>query len=260
MDSTARPGPLTGRVAIVTGAAGALGAAFARGLAAEGAAVVVADVDRDAGAAVAEDVTASGGSARFVHTDIASEESAQGCIEATVGEFGRIDILVNNAALLSEAFRRPFEEFSARDWSRMLEVNVTGTAMMMKAGLPHMRAAGRGSIVNVASSTVFNGTRNLAPYIASKGGVIALSRAAAREFGASGIRVNVVTPGLVDTRADRGDPSGAVVGQETSIAGRCIPRAEVPDDLVGAVVFLASDGSAFITGQTINVDGGFNLH
>ncbi|SDG05318.1 NAD(P)-dependent dehydrogenase, short-chain alcohol dehydrogenase family [Lentzea fradiae] len=251
--------PLAGRTVIVTGGAGGLGRAFSRGLVEAGAHVAVADLDVGRARAVAADIDPDAGVVDGFALDVSEEDSVRDCVAAVAERWGRIDVVVNNAAFLSEAHRRPLETFSVDDWMTTLKVNVLGPALMVRETLPWLARQG-GSVVNIGSSTVLNGARNLAPYISSKGGVNAFTKAAARELGARGIRVNVVHPGFVDVRPVNDPPAEELPGHQAAIAARCIPRPELPADLVGAVVFLASDASSFITGQTINVDGGVNLH
>lgn len=252
-------GALADRVVIVTGGAGGLGRAFSAALAARGAAVAVADLDQRRAAEIAGEITAAGHEAAAFALDVADPASVAACVDGVGDRFGRIDVLVNNAALLSEAHRRPLETFTVDEWLTTMAVNVVGPASMITACLPWLTRRG-GSVVNIISSTVFNGARNLAPYIASKGGLLGLTKAAARELGERGVRVNAVAPGFVDNRPVPDPPAAELPAHAAAIAGRCLPRAEVPADLVGAVAFLASDDAAFITGQTINVDGGVNLH
>jgi len=251
--------PLAGKVAIVTGGAGGLGRAFGRGLVEAGARVALADIDTERARSVAASISEDTGVVDGFALDVADENSVRACVAAVAGRWGRIDVLVNNAAFLSEAQRRPLETFSVEDWTKTLAVNTIGPALMVREALPWLSERG-GSVVNIGSSSVLNGVRNLAPYVASKGALVAFTKVAARELGERRIRVNVVHPGFVDVRPVPDPPAEELPMHQAAIRARCIPRPEVPADLVGAVVFLASDSSAFITGQTINVDGGVNLH
>jgi NAD(P)-dependent dehydrogenase (short-subunit alcohol dehydrogenase family) len=252
---------LESKVVIVTGAARNIGREYALGLAAEGASVVVADV-RDPGATV-RDIESKGGQALGVSVDIADEASVTTMTAATMDRFGRIDGIVNNAALYGDVEQGPLEALSTETWDRTFAVNTRGTFLCMKAVFPIMREQGEGSIVNVSSATVWNGTPYAANYVSSKAALIGLTRSAAREGGPAGIRVNAITPGFTMSDASKeilqrtgmGDAAADAVRQGTALG-----RLGQPSDLVGTVLFLISDDSAFVTGQTINVDGGSHLH
>jgi NAD(P)-dependent dehydrogenase (short-subunit alcohol dehydrogenase family) len=234
------------RTVVVTGAAGGLGRAFACGFAREGARVVAADLDV---AGAEETARLCGGESAVV--DVTSEES----VRDLAARLGRVDVLVNNAAIYAGLERRPFWELDATEWDRVLAVNLKGPWLCAKVCLPAMPAGG--AIVNVASATVFSGSPLFAHYVASKGGLIALTRTMARELGGRGIRVNAVAPGFTLTEASRGLMPGAA---SYAVGRGAIERAAVADDVVGAVLFLASDASRFVTGQTLVVDGGRVLH
>jgi NAD(P)-dependent dehydrogenase (short-subunit alcohol dehydrogenase family) len=180
-------------------------------------------------------------------------------IARTVERFGRLDVLVNNAALYAALMpKRPFEELEPADWDRVLAVNVKGLFLCARAALPHLRASGQGRIINISSGTVFSGSPGFLHYVTSKGAVVAFTRALAREVGRHGITVNAIAPGLTASEtALAAYPPGEM---EERAASRAIKRVQVPEDLVGAVVFLASDAAAFITGQTLVVDGGNAMH
>ena len=250
---------LEGRVAIVTGAAQGLGAGFAKSLAGEGAAVVIADID-DGGAAIA-DILAAHPDARLldVPTDVSDEAACQALVAKTEGHFGGLDILVNNA---KGRFRyAPFEELSAQDWDAMFRVTVRGSFLCVKAAAPGMRARSYGKIINLASGTVFKGAPGMLHYVTAKGALVAMSRSMSRELGPDGICVNTVAPGLTlseNILANQEIYGDAV--QDAMIQSRALKRAEVPDDLVGAVLFLASPDSDFMTGQCMVVDGGSVNH
>jgi len=251
-------GRVDGRVAIVTGGAQGIGAVYARALAAEGAKVVVADILDGRGVVGA--IQSDGGDAVFVQTDVSDEASVQSLVAAAIGRYERIDILVANAAIYASLKLRPFLEISSAEWDRVMAVNVRGTFLCAKAVVPEMRRNGWGRIVNIASATVFKGTPNLLHYVSSKGAVVALTRALAREVGPDGICVNTLAPGLVMSE-------GVARNQELVdglsgpvMAARAIKREQVPEDLVGALLFLASDDSRFTTGQVIVVDGGVVTH
>ena len=250
---------LKDRVAVVTGAGQGIGRAYALRLAQEGARVVVAELNEAKGKAVAEEVHAAGGEGIFVRTDVADEASSEEMAALTVRQFGRLDVLVNNAAIFSTiTAMKPFWELTVAEWEQLMAVNVRGVWLASKAVVPQMRRQGSGRIINISSSVIFLGRPHYLHYVASKGAVFAMTRAMARELGDFGITVNTITPGATYTEIPRAtvtpEQKAAMLGQQ------CIKRPEAPADLVGTVVFLASDDAAFITGQTINVDGGMTLH
>jgi NAD(P)-dependent dehydrogenase (short-subunit alcohol dehydrogenase family) len=237
---------------LVTGAGRGLGRAFALGFAGRGDEVAAADLDESGAAETAE---LAGGIA--VRMDVSSAASVREAVERVAHELGGIDVLVNNAGLYAGLQRGPFHELEEDEWDRVMAVNVKGTWLCARACLPAMRAAGGGAIVNVASTTAINGSAGFAHYVASKGAVIALTRAMAREAGPLGIRVNAVAPGLTLTQASREMLEGEGVDPETYALDRgSLKRPAQPDDVVGAALWLAGDGSAYVTGQTVVVDGG----
>ncbi len=247
-------GMLTGKVAIVTGAAQGIGAACAQALSDEGAKVSLFDIADATGAADA--IRAGGGTAMAAVADVSDGAAVAAAVARTVAAFGGVDILINNAALFATLALKPFTAIGAAEWDRVMAVNVRGVFECAKAVAPHMRARRYGKIVNVASATVFKGTPLMAHYVASKGAVMALTRTLARELGDDGIRVNCLAPGLIasDGLRDNAEYTGSLVS--ANIASRALKREAVPADLTGAMVFLASPGSDFITGQTLVVDGG----
>ena len=241
------------KVAIITGAGQGLGRAYAHRLTKEGAKVVVAEINEAKGRAVADEVNGL-----FVRTDVADETSCQSLAAAALDKFGRIDILVNNAAIFSTLKMRPFWEIPVTEWDQLMGVNVRGVWLAAKAVVPQMRKQSRGRIVNISSGVVFMGRANYLHYVASKGAVVSMTRAMARELGEFGITVNAIAPGPTYTEVPRDTVTPEQ--KEVMVRAQSIKRAAGPQDLEGAVVFLCSDDAAFITGQTLNVDGGMNFH
>jgi NAD(P)-dependent dehydrogenase (short-subunit alcohol dehydrogenase family) len=249
---------LKGRVAIITGGARGIGKAFALRLAEEGARIVIADVLDGAG--VTKEIAGKGGEAIAVRTDVSSEESTKAMARTVIEQFGRIDILVNNAGVFANLGRKPFVEISSEEWDHVLGINLKGMFHCCKAVYPQMKKEGKGKIINVCSSTFFEGVPYFIHYVSSKGGIIAFTRALAREVGDDGIRVNAIAPGLTVSEIVRESSMYPEEYLKMSAAGRCFKRLEVPEDLTGTVLFLASDDSDFVTGQTIVVDGGKTFH
>jgi 3-oxoacyl-[acyl-carrier protein] reductase len=241
---------LKDKVAIVTGGGIGLGRAYCKALAAAGAKVIVADIQADAAEKVAREV---GGAA--VKVDVTSEKETQAMAAKALDAYGAIDILVNNAGMYSSIQKRPFTQIPLDEWDRCMAVNVKGVYLCCRAVHPQMKKQGRGKIINISSGTVLGGTPMFLHYVTSKGGVIAMTRALAREVGGDGINVNAITPGL--TIADENQKK--MLSEEYLAPrrqARAIKRDQYPEDLVGAVVFLSSADSDFMTGQTLNVDGG----
>jgi NAD(P)-dependent dehydrogenase (short-subunit alcohol dehydrogenase family) len=250
-------GKLDGKVAIVTGAASGIGPSYAKGLAAEGAKVMVADVE--AGDATVRAITSAGGVAQSRICDVSDEAQVNALIRETDKAFGGVHILVNNAAVFARFVAVPLDQISAEDWERAFAVNVRGTYLCVKAALPIMRRQAYGKIINITSGTTFKGTPMMLHYVSTKGAIIAMTRSMASELGGDGIRVNAIAPGLTSTEylKGRNDIPGVL---DNAAKIRAIARQEDPQDLVGACVFLASPGSDFITGQTLVVDGGQVKH
>ena len=245
---------LAERVAIVTGAGRGLGRAYATAFATEGAAVVVAEIDEVAGRATADLITAGGGRSLAITTDVVSVGSVDEMVAGTLEAFGRIDVLVNNAAIYDGIRCAPVEALTVEEWDRVLAVNVRGAWNGVRAVVPTMKRQGSGKIVNVASGTVLGGTPYMLHYVASKGAIVAMSRALARELGPYGITVNTLVPGLTDSGARKvwDVPDGAPQVRSTP----SLERRLTPDDIVGAAVFLASTDSDMMTGQLLVINGG----
>lgn len=241
---------LEGRVAIVTGAGQGIGRAIAEKLRAEGAGVIVADKNSETAAKTAAEI---GGTAHV--TDVSDQDQVSALVAAAVDQFGRIDILVNDAAIVPFV---PWEELDFAEWRRVMSVNIDGVFLMCKAVYPHMKAAGYGRIVNIASNVVTAGTPNMAHYVASKGAVFAFTRSLATEVGQYGITVNAVAPGLTASEGVLESPHAEAFDFVVSL--QSIPRRGVPADIAPAVAFLASEEAHWITGQMVTADGGHTRH
>jgi pyridoxal 4-dehydrogenase len=243
---------LTGRTAIVTGAAQGIGAAIAGRLAADGATVVVADINAEGGAAMAGTLGPPGFA---VATDEGEPDSVAALHAEVVSRTGGVDILVNNAAIV------PFtawDDVDFAEWRRIMRVNLDGVYLMCRASSDVMRARGYGRIVNIASNTFFAGTPNMAAYVAAKGGVVGFTRALATELGGYGITVNAVSPGLTASEGVMSSPHAEAFDFVATL--QSLKRRAVPDDIAPAVAFLASEEAGWITGSTVNVDGGHVRH
>jgi NAD(P)-dependent dehydrogenase (short-subunit alcohol dehydrogenase family) len=242
------------RVVIVTGAGQAIGREYARQFAAAGAIPVVADINADKARNVIAEIEAAGGTGLAVHTDVSDVDSVQALADTVLQRYGRIDALVNNAAIFTTLKMRPFYEIPLEEWDRVLRVNITGCFLMARAVVGAMREAGWGRIVNVSSDSVVQGAPNYLHYVSSKSALLGMTRALATELGGFGITVNTVFPGATFTEIPR--ETITEEGKARVIASQSIHRPQVPMDLVGLVVFLCTEAASFITGQGIAVDGG----
>ena len=249
---------LRDKVAIVTGAAQGIGRIYALRLAEEGAKVVIADILD--GGEVAREIISKGGKALALKVDVSDEKSTREMAERVLENFGSIDILINNAAIFAALETKPFYEITEKEWDDVMRVNVKGVFLCVKAVYPQMKKQGQGKIVNVASGVFFKGLPLFLHYVTSKGGVIGMTRALAREMGEDNVCINAIAPGytLTEVMADDSIHDEAFVN--AVVGSRCFKRHEVPEDLTGTIVFLSSDDSDFITGQTLVVDGGATLH
>jgi NAD(P)-dependent dehydrogenase (short-subunit alcohol dehydrogenase family) len=251
---------LKNKVAIVTGAAQGIGAVYVKALAVEGAKTVIVDI-KDC-AKTEEAVRADLPEAQLMSQicDVSDETSVQSLMDTVVQKYGRVDILVNNAAVFASLDRKPFEEISIDEWDKVMSVNLRGVFLCARAASPIMKAQKYGKIINIASDTMMKGTTNFAHYVSSKGGVVAFSRAIAKELGKDQICVNSIAPGLTCTDVMEAEEGYTSARFERSVSARAIPRIQMPEDLAGTVIYLASSDSDFVTGQCIVVNGGDNLY
>jgi NAD(P)-dependent dehydrogenase (short-subunit alcohol dehydrogenase family) len=245
---------LDAKVAVVTGGAQGIGRAIAEGLAREGARIVIADLKG------ADEAAASFDDGVGVSVDVSDEEQVQRMADEVLERCGSIDILVNNAGLYASLAMRPFEQIPLEEWRQVMDVNVASMFLTCRAVVPRMRERGGGKIVNISSGTPFRGVPFLLHYVTSKGAIVAFTRALAKELGKDGIHVNCVAPGFTMSAGVQAHPEVIDALRDVSIAARTIQRDQVPEDVVGAVVFLCGSGSDFVTGQTIVIDGGQTFH
>lgn len=254
---------LTGRVAIVTGGASGLGVAYCRGLSEAGAKVVIADRDEVMLRRTTDKLKGDGLEVLSIVTDVTSRVSTESMAQTILARWGRIDILVNNAAITTAA---PFDQITEASWDSMYAVNVKGMWLTTLAVVPAMKSQGKGKIINIGSQTFFSGWPNYLHYVGTKGAVVGMTRALAIEVGPLGIRVNCLCPGLSMTEKALVDVEESIMPGEVGhwvddhVAGQCIKHPGYPEDLVGPLLYLASDGSDFMTGQTMLVDGGWAKH
>jgi 3-oxoacyl-[acyl-carrier protein] reductase len=247
---------LEDKVAIVTGAGQGIGRAYAQRFVEEGASVIVADIAFEKAQAVAKEIDATGGKALPILTDVSDEASTSRMAKMAIERFGRIDILLNNAAVFYGVAAKPWDSWNMDEWTRMYAVNVIGSWLCSKAVVPQMIAQGKGKIINVASGTADCGLYHLLPYTCSKGAVTTLTKCLAKALGGRNINVNCISPGFT---IDEATLHRYKEGGDRFVQERCLQRHQYPDDLVGTAVFLASSESDFVTGQVISVDGGVVL-
>ncbi|MDQ1432661.1 MAG: 3-oxoacyl-[acyl-carrier protein] reductase [Actinomycetota bacterium] len=248
---------LEGKVAVVTGAAQGIGAVYARHLARAGAVVVLADIEEAVATDQADAIGADGLRAWAAGVDIADPHGCVALIDQVVEREGKVDILVNNAAIYQDVRSTLAEDIDVDVWRRIVDVNVNGMFFMCRAVIPHMKEQASGVIVNQTSGSVFVAPPGMAHYVTTKAAAIPLTKVLARELGPFGVRVNAIAPGLTDTPATHAVTPDAVIAM--SVAGIAMGRLATPDDLCGTLEFLCSDAAAFVTGQTIAVNGGSHM-
>jgi NAD(P)-dependent dehydrogenase (short-subunit alcohol dehydrogenase family) len=246
-------GRMNGKVAVVTGAAQGIGRTYAEAMAAEGAKVVVTDIQDTADAVDA--IKAAGGEAIGLNTDVTSDESLAAMVKETESAFGPIEVLINNASIFATLKLKPFTQISNDEWDAVMRVNVRGPFQATKAVLPSMKKNGRGKIINISSGTALRGAPMFPHYVSSKGAVIAQTRAISRELADDNIHINTIIVGLTESKGVKEHAQFGAIKAPT-LAMRAIKREMLPEDLIGAMLFLATEDSDFITGQSINVDGG----
>lgn len=245
------------QVAVITGAGQGIGRTMAVQFARAGWHVVVADRNGDGAASVAAEIGAEGLAASAVQVDVADEASTQAMADTVRARLGRVDALVNNAAIFSTISMKPFEEISIAEWRQVIDVNITGVFLCTRAVTPLMRKREYGRIVNMSSATVLFGRQNYLHYVTSKSALVGMTRSLARELGGAGITVNAIMPGSVETEVSR----DSVTPEQAAriVAGQSVPRRLTPDDVVTTALFLSGRDAGAITGQTVVVDGGANF-
>jgi NAD(P)-dependent dehydrogenase (short-subunit alcohol dehydrogenase family) len=252
---------LEDKVVIITGAAQGIGAEFAKGYAKEGAKVLVADVLD--GTPTVEAIVNAGGEAAYAATDVTDQKACGAMVNTALEHFGKVDVLINNAAMYGNIVKKPFFEVDIKEWNRVMAVNAAGPFLCTKAVFAAMQENG-GKIINVASSVVFEAPAGFPHYVASKGAMMTLTRCLARELGGYNINVNALAPGYTESQASLSiEANKAIAGKSSAeivLQKRCLKRAALPQDIVGTAVFLGSHLSDFITGQLILIDGGASFH
>ncbi len=247
-------GALDGKVALVTGAAQGIGRAIAEGLAADGARIVVADLRG------AEEAAHAFPDGVGIACDVSSEDDVRRLVDETVSRCGGVDVLVNNAGLYASLEMRPFDQIPLEEWRQVMDVNVASMFLTCRAVIPVMRERGGGKIVNISSGTPFRGVPFLLHYVTSKGAIVTFTRALAKELGRDNVLVNCVAPGFTMSAGVEEHPEVVEALRDASVSARTLQRDQLPEDVVGAVVFLCGPGSDFVTGQTIVIDGGQYFH
>jgi NAD(P)-dependent dehydrogenase (short-subunit alcohol dehydrogenase family) len=250
------PTPLEGQIAIVTGAGRGIGRAAAARLARDGGHVALFDRDGPAAESATTAIAAEGLAAEPHEVDVTDEAGIAAAVRKVLDAHGRIDVLVNNAGIYPHT---PFEELTFAEWRRVLSTNLDSVFLVTKAVYPHMRERGYGRIVNISTAAFLIGYPELTPYLASKGGIIGFTRSLAAEAGPHGITVNAITPGMIETEGTEEEDPGGELFEEIG-AGQAIKRRGRPEDIAEAIAYLAGPAAGFITGQTINVDGGHRMH
>ncbi len=253
----ARDFSVKGQVVLVTGSGQGIGRELARQFAAAGAIAVIADLSISNSENVAKEIADAGGRSIALSVDVSKKESVDAMVSAVHKEFGRIDVLVNNASIFSALVKRPFDEIPAAEWQKVMDVNVNGVFFCAAAVAPGMRERGFGRIINISSASVHRGTKNYLHYVTSKSALIGMTNSLARELGPHGVTANCIRPGTVATEVAERKASLTQDILQRNIDLQCIPRTIVPSDLVGITMFLASPAASFITGQTIACDGGY---
>lgn len=249
---------LKDRVAVITGSGQGLGKSYAKMLAEHGAKVVIAEINAEKAESVAQELRDQHLEAIAIQVDVSDEESTKRMADEVIRQWGKVDILINNAAYFSTIQMKPFEEISIDEWDRAMAVNLRGAFFCCKAIVPHMKQRRSGTIVNVTSATVLEGRPYYLHYVTSKAGIIGFTRALAREIGEFGINVNTLSPGLTLTEVPRTTIDDAAV--QGAISRQSIRRSGVSEDMSGVILFLVSDQAKFVSGQMINVDGGSSMH
>jgi 3-oxoacyl-[acyl-carrier protein] reductase len=254
------PARLTGLVAIITGGGHGIGKAYARRLAMEGARVVIAEIDAAAAEHAAKELNNAGLTAIGIPTDVTDQNSLQKMVDQTMRVFGRIDVLVNNAAMFATIpiSRLAFDQIDPKEWDKVMEVNLKGTWLACRAVVPVMKKQNKGKIITIASGTAFKGVTGRIHYVTTKAGILGFTRTLASELGAFNINVNCIAPG--STLSEEGASEDLVKFRERAVTARVLKRVQTPEDLLGAVAFFSSSDSDFITGQTLVVDGGSYMH